>query len=865
MGNCTVSTTLVDVNLRVPQPQDETIIQTEKIDYTKKIIQSCQIPFDIYVLIEFTNMTPIFLSSNIMYKRQKYDQISKTIRKVKGIIFRDECFNVNNTINSIVSYIDESIKEIKKINKYDLKVLNTYKIIPLKDLYTKNNTLDKFNSLFQNVKSYSFSNSIKDNITFGPYGNVNLVNVIKIMMDKDAFWIKNILHKYDCEVGIFIIKLYIQGLPKHVLLDQNVVVDDKGESAFINPSYEYFWIVLIEKAIAKVSRSYGNSIRCYASELVTLLNEIPLMKLKHNNIEKKVLWKKIKESVDNNNNNTKQICFCERDKCNNISSQNTNNNILNELINMPCSIQFLSFYIEQVFKIENTKYIELKLPIYNTIITEQLNQFKSHINKEIPISHIQNNNTIFTEHKLSSPNIYFIPFDLYCNYFTNTYIYKYKDEYIYTTKKIALVTNQFTMVKLNPLKKAKTIISLHIKDSRYSSQSVPYFTSQMILVKMRINETFIKQRKKANGYNVNNDNSRNKSNNNNNNISNSNNNGEYNLNIIDSTLISRESFYFEEESEYLFEYVTSAFSSDFITSIDVSLDPNEKYYLLIKLITNSSLNRKCVLSLYSSSFIDIVEHVELNPEKESYTIDQKLFLQQNLTTLTKSLINIFLFYTENKLYTITEHINNIIKITKSKNETLNFGYFVLKIENIHESDYALVSIVHNCSSLNLITLKLSGKVKESQKIISETHNQLDLVLSPGGSELLIFERLSEASLFDVKYIVKETKNASLISRNSFMMQKTNKINENIYYQEVPYSKGVYVILINSSYVEYVVRAIFDICDNLEVDETYDNEVEMILKPQSKSFMNLKIKNKNYNISYQITFLSKIYYENEEEI
>ena len=111
MGNCNVSTTLVDVNLRVPQPQDETIIQTEKIDYTKKIIQSCQIPFDIYVLIEFTNMTPIFLSSNIMYKRQKYDQISKTIRKVKGIIFRDECFNVNNTINSIVSYIDESIKE----------------------------------------------------------------------------------------------------------------------------------------------------------------------------------------------------------------------------------------------------------------------------------------------------------------------------------------------------------------------------------------------------------------------------------------------------------------------------------------------------------------------------------------------------------------------------------------------------------------------------------------------------------------------------------------------------------------------------------------------------------------------------------
>ena len=47
-------------------------------------------------------------------------------------------------------------------------------------------------------------------------------------------------------------------------------------------------------------------------------------------------------------------------------------------------------------------------------------------------------------------------------------------------------------------------------------------------------------------------------------------------------------------------------------------------------------------------------------------------------------------------------------------------------------------------------------------------------------------------------------------------------------------------------------------DNLEVDtENDDNEVEMILKPLSKNFINLRMIDTKAKIAYQITFLSKI--------
>ena len=52
---------------------------------------------------------------------------SKLCKMKKNVIFEDECFNVHNLINSVISYIDENIEEMKIINKKDIANINKYK------------------------------------------------------------------------------------------------------------------------------------------------------------------------------------------------------------------------------------------------------------------------------------------------------------------------------------------------------------------------------------------------------------------------------------------------------------------------------------------------------------------------------------------------------------------------------------------------------------------------------------------------------------------------------------------------------------------------------------------------------------------
>ena len=64
----------------------------------------------------------------------------KNIKKInigKNIIFEDECFNVHNLINSVISYVDENIEEMKIINKKDIANINKYKFDKISNIFLK--------------------------------------------------------------------------------------------------------------------------------------------------------------------------------------------------------------------------------------------------------------------------------------------------------------------------------------------------------------------------------------------------------------------------------------------------------------------------------------------------------------------------------------------------------------------------------------------------------------------------------------------------------------------------------------------------------------------------------------------------------
>jgi hypothetical protein len=153
-----------------------------------------QMPFNTYILMQFINMSPVFVETTLIYKKQKFDIIVKNIKKNdigKNVIFEDECFNIHNLINSVISYVDENIEEMKMISKKDILKIKNYKFEKISNIYFKNCNQYEMGIKFNNI-SQKINNEIQL-IQINEYGNINLINLLLFLMLNDKFWMKKFI------------------------------------------------------------------------------------------------------------------------------------------------------------------------------------------------------------------------------------------------------------------------------------------------------------------------------------------------------------------------------------------------------------------------------------------------------------------------------------------------------------------------------------------------------------------------------------------------------------------------------------------------------------------------------------------------
>ena len=139
MGQCTLGNT--DKNEYDVPKYDEMIVQSQFNEISINQMKTNQYPFDTSILMQFTNMSPVFVQTTLIYKKPKFDILVKNIKKInmgKNIVFEDEYFNVHNLINSVISYVDENIEEMKIINKKDIANINKYKFDKISNTFFKN-------------------------------------------------------------------------------------------------------------------------------------------------------------------------------------------------------------------------------------------------------------------------------------------------------------------------------------------------------------------------------------------------------------------------------------------------------------------------------------------------------------------------------------------------------------------------------------------------------------------------------------------------------------------------------------------------------------------------------------------------------
>ena len=74
MGQCTIGNT--DKNEYDVPKYDEIIVQSQLNEISINQMKTNQLPFDTYILMQFTNMSPVFIETTLIYKKQKFDIFS---------------------------------------------------------------------------------------------------------------------------------------------------------------------------------------------------------------------------------------------------------------------------------------------------------------------------------------------------------------------------------------------------------------------------------------------------------------------------------------------------------------------------------------------------------------------------------------------------------------------------------------------------------------------------------------------------------------------------------------------------------------------------------------------------------------------
>ena len=65
--------------------------------------------------------------------------------------------------------------------------------------------------------------------------------------------------------------------------------------------------------------------------------------------------------------------------------------------------------------------------------------------------------------------------------------------------------------------------------------------------------------------------------------------------------------------------------------------------------------------------------------------------------------------------------------------------FWFKLEHLFNDKFTITHLTYNVNNLNLITIKLNGRVNESQKKLNSNQNESQIILASHSSDILFFE------------------------------------------------------------------------------------------------------------------------------
>ena len=701
------------------------------------------------------------------YELKGFNAMEPTIENTNEIkLEKTSISTILDEKNIDLNYID-----LMKINRIELEEFKNWHYMKIK------------------IKQNIFDKIVLDSCEINKYGNINLINCIYMLTKKDKNYFQNLFINFDTEneQNLFQLKYYQNGQEENILIDNKVIKN----TMFIKPDDTNLWIYLIEKAMAKIYKHYINTYNLLSSELFTNLSPFNIKVYHHIYYEKKEIYNEIR-----NNINKENIIFCEKDSLE-ISEIDDVNNL------------FISFYINNIFKVNGRKYVELYLP-YNKSNIDQ---------KEIKIYSTENdihkedikNTEYFPENKIKDNHYYFMTFDNFLINFSKTYILEYSKNFVFVSKKLKISDSNIDFLKFR-VTGGRGIVKLCAKFNFPRC-----YLCRCILAKLTITENVIRNTIESN-------------------------------NRSNPSLENENDEYFEELTDYDFEYLDGFYGHGMVSKFDIEVE-NGTYCLLFNIYTNNGFELDISILSYSKG-----TDIEFLDTKEKIS-------GEKLNTQIKTL---FVSYMKKNKY------NNVtkkrIKDSAFSYESLynqKIGYSIFMIENNTDKYNILVDLITENTGMNLITKEYEEE--NMQNLINGNSKLIKIIIPPKNSELIIFEweKSVDNIYINLNSNITAEKIENIFNNDNFQLNSCKREyieNTNVYYIEVAYRKGAFIVFVNENEnEEYHINLSFDNVFNMkyknsENDELKEKEFSFTVKEKNYYYLKLKAINEGeygYNINLKI--------------
>lgn len=384
-------------------------------------------------LLELSNSD--FIPIAEYFKKQKPDLDSKK--------FVDQKFPPEQ---SSLTYIDWTNEASKDTTQEELDAL--------KSLVWK-----RPNEIFRTENYYLFETIDISDIHQGQLGNCYFLSALSATAEYNERFQKIFISKTKSVNGCYVVRMMIQGVPKVVCVDDHFpTLENFWALAYSGP--KELWVQVLEKAWAKVNKSYASTIAGLPSEALSCLTEAPCFSYIHRKYDEAKIW---------------DILHCSDNK-GYILCTNTGNNKDAEEKGL---VQSHAYTIISAHDIKGLKLVKIRNP-WGSFEWKGDYSDKSPKWNEIPEL------KKLVGYKNSDDGEFFMSLSDFLTYFPYTFVCKFENDFHYNCKKVQQENNdQMTCAKFVLKAPTKIVVGLHQKQQRFYTKVKSYKPSMSRVILAR--------------------------------------------------------------------------------------------------------------------------------------------------------------------------------------------------------------------------------------------------------------------------------------------------------------------------------------------------------------------------------------------